>query len=75
MGRQGKMLQWTEAFRFPTADLTDLLGPIGELDTESKALLIDCGVDADEFDAEVVACLPSIVSSSTNISRLCLLNV
>jgi Dis3-like cold-shock domain 2 (CSD2)/Rrp44-like cold shock domain len=49
---------WETGSNYPTGHCMEVLGPIGEMEVEIKALLIENQVDLEPFSAKALACLP-----------------
>ncbi|KAL8290404.1 hypothetical protein RQP46_002662 [Phenoliferia psychrophenolica] len=50
--------RWPITSLHPFGTLVEELGPIGDIETETSALLKDCNFSAEEFSESVVKCLP-----------------
>lgn len=53
-----EIIDWEADSHYPVGHCTQILGPIGDLETEIQALLIENQVQLDPFSAEARACLP-----------------
>jgi DIS3-like exonuclease 1 len=51
---------WEPGTSYLKGRCAEILGPIGDLETEIRALLIENEVELDPFSAEAIACLPSV---------------
>ncbi|GAA5922957.1 hypothetical protein JCM1841_004485 [Sporobolomyces salmonicolor] len=50
--------RWPISSLHPFGQLVEELGPIGDIETETSALLKDCNFSAEDFSESVVKCLP-----------------
>lgn len=55
---QVKILDWEEDSTYPLGHCVKILGPIGDLETEIEALMIENQIELDPFSAAALACLP-----------------
>jgi len=53
-----EIIDWEADSHYPTGHCVQVLGPIGDLETEIQALLIENQVELDPFSAQAMACLP-----------------
>jgi len=53
-----EIVDWDADSNYPTGHCVKILGPIGDLETEIGALLIENLVELDPFSTEALACLP-----------------
>jgi exoribonuclease R len=51
---------WEPGTSYPRGRCVEILGPVGDLETEIRALLIENEVELDPFSAEAIARLPSV---------------
>jgi len=58
MRLQVEIIDWEADSHYPVGHCTKILGPIGDLETEIQALLIENQVQLDPFSTEALACLP-----------------
>lgn len=54
-----QMNQWDRFSEYPRGTWADTLGTIGDIEVETKMILLEHNIKADEFSEEVLACLPA----------------
>lgn len=53
-----EIIDWKDDSRFACGKLLNRLGNVGEIEAETLGILLENGVDYDEFPDEVIQCLP-----------------
>ncbi|RKP08845.1 hypothetical protein THASP1DRAFT_5099, partial [Thamnocephalis sphaerospora] len=53
-----RLKNWSTHSTFPLGEITARVGPIGQIEVETKAILADCNVSSEPFTDSVLACLP-----------------
>lgn len=53
-----RITQWDNDKFFPMGELCHIVGEKGQVEPETKRILVDCDVDEREFSQEVIDCLP-----------------
>jgi DIS3-like exonuclease 2 len=54
----GRLVKWEATSMAPLARLDRVLGQAGEIDAESEAIAFEFSLPPDDFEPEVLACLP-----------------
>ncbi|RHZ34026.1 hypothetical protein DYB31_006972, partial [Aphanomyces astaci] len=62
---------WAIDSTYPSGHYVQILGPVGDLDTEIQALLVQHAVHAHPFSEPALACLPDVRDVSVDVLAAC----